>query len=101
MVCNAMTVYLPSSPVALKRTSSPTSIRELADAEWIMTSITYKAEEEGGPLFAQHGLGPSKLVMKLHSALSFLICTAHSRPAEDASDPVDTVAAADVVDPTN
>ncbi len=49
-----------------------TSLRELAEAEWITTSITHKAEEELGPLFAQHGLPPPRLVMQAHSTLTFL-----------------------------
>ena len=54
------------------------SIRALADAEWITTSITHKAEEEIGPLFAQHGLAPPKLVMQAHSALTFLTAVFYS-----------------------
>lgn len=48
------------------------SLRELVGASWITTSITYKAEEEIGPLFAQHGLPPPRLVMQAHSTLTFL-----------------------------
>jgi LysR family transcriptional regulator of abg operon len=48
------------------------SLRELIDAEWITTSITHKAEEELGPLFALHGLPAPKLVVQAHSALTFL-----------------------------
>lgn len=55
-----------------------TSLRQLADAEWITTSITHKAEEELGPLFAQHGLPAPKLVMQLHSSLTFLVSMAYS-----------------------
>ena len=55
-----------------------TSLRALVDAEWITTSITHKAEEELGPLFAQHGLPPPKLVMQAHSALTFLTSMASS-----------------------
>lgn len=55
-----------------------TSLVELADAEWITSSITYKAEEELGPLFAQHGLPPPRLVMQSHSALTFLVSMAYS-----------------------
>ena len=54
------------------------SLRDLIDAEWITTSITYRAEEELGPLFAQHGLPPPKLVMQLRSTLSFLVAVAYS-----------------------
>lgn len=60
-------------PLARART-----LRQLADAEWITTSITRKAEEELGPLFAQHGLPPPKLVMQSHSALTFLVAITSS-----------------------
>jgi len=55
-----------------------TSLHELTRAEWITTSITHKAEEELGPLFAQHGLPPPKLVMQAHSTLTFLTSVASS-----------------------
>lgn len=48
------------------------SLRELVDAEWITTTITHKAEEELGPLFAQHGLPAPRLAMRAQSALTFL-----------------------------
>lgn len=48
------------------------SLRELADAEWVTTSITHKAEEELGPLFAQLGLPPPRLVLRAQSSLTFL-----------------------------
>ena len=54
------------------------SLRQLADAEWITTSITRKAEEELGPLFAQHGLPAPKLVMQSHSALTFIVAITSS-----------------------
>lgn len=54
------------------------SLRDLVDAEWITTSITHKAEEELGPLFAQHGLPAPKLAMQAHSALTFLVSLAYS-----------------------
>jgi LysR family transcriptional regulator of abg operon len=55
-----------------------TSLRDLADAEWITTSITHKAEEELGPLFAQNGLRPPRLVVQAHSTLTFLTAMASS-----------------------
>ena len=54
------------------------SLRELAGAEWITTSITHKAEEELGPLFAEHGLPPPRLVLRAHSALTFLVSMVYS-----------------------
>jgi LysR family transcriptional regulator of abg operon len=55
-----------------------TSLRELEGAEWITTSITYKAEEELGPLFAEHGLAAPRLAMRAQSALTFLVSMAYS-----------------------
>ena len=54
------------------------SLRELVGAEWITTSITYKAEEELGPLFAEHGLPPPRLAMRAQSSLTFLVSMAYS-----------------------
>lgn len=48
------------------------SLRELVEADWVTTSVTYRAEEELGPLFAQHGLAPPHLVLRAHSALTFV-----------------------------
>lgn len=48
------------------------SLSELIDAGWVTTSVTFKAEEELGPLFAQHGLPKPRLIFRAHSALSFV-----------------------------
>lgn len=60
-------------PLALAR-----SLRELTDAEWLTTSLTLRAEEELGPLFAQHGLPQPKIVISGHSSLTFLMSMTHS-----------------------
>lgn len=49
------------------------SLDELSDAEWMTTSITSQPEQELGPLFAQHGLPPPKLVLQAHSALTLIV----------------------------
>ena len=54
------------------------SLKELVGAEWITTSITHKAEEELGPLFAQFGLPAPRLVLQAHSTLTFLVALAYS-----------------------
>lgn len=54
------------------------SLKELARAEWITSSVTHKAEEEIGPLFRQHGLPPPQLVMSSHSTLTFLTSMVYS-----------------------
>ncbi|QRX81739.1 LysR family transcriptional regulator [Glaciimonas sp. PAMC28666] len=48
------------------------SLQELADAEWATTSITFRAEEELGPLFAQYGLPTPRLVLRAYSALTYI-----------------------------
>lgn len=58
--------------------SGARSLHELVDAEWITSSVTYKAEEEIGPLFAQHGLPAPRLVMTSHSTLTFLTSMVYS-----------------------
>jgi DNA-binding transcriptional LysR family regulator len=54
------------------------SLRELVSAEWITTSITHKAEEELGPLFADNGLPPPRLAMRAQSAMTFLVSMVYS-----------------------
>jgi DNA-binding transcriptional LysR family regulator len=54
------------------------TLRELADAEWITTSITHAAEAELSQLFTQHRLPAPKLVMRTQSALSLMIALAYS-----------------------
>ena len=55
-----------------------TSLRELANAEWVTTSITHRAETELAPIFERHGLKAPKLVLQGHSALTFLFSVAYS-----------------------
>ena len=55
-----------------------TSLRDLVNAEWITTSVTHKAEEEIGPLFALYGLPPPRLVMQAHSALTYAMALSNS-----------------------
>jgi len=50
-----------------------TSLAELTGAEWVTTSITHRAVEELGVLFAGHGLPPPRLVMRTRSALSMIM----------------------------
>ena len=54
------------------------SLRALVDAEWLSTSITYKADEELAPLFASHGLPTPRIVLQAHSALTFMVAVAYS-----------------------
>src|SRR5258706_6657338 len=54
------------------------SLRNLIDAEWLWTSVTFKSDEELGPIFAQHGLPPPRIVLQSHSALSFIVAVAYS-----------------------
>jgi len=54
------------------------SLRDLVNAEWVTTSVTYRAEEELGPLFASHGLPPPRGIVQARSALTFLFTVAYS-----------------------
>jgi DNA-binding transcriptional LysR family regulator len=54
------------------------SLRDLADAEWVTTSITHRAEEEMGELFARHGLPPPRLALQTQSALTLIVTLAYS-----------------------
>ena len=54
------------------------SLRDLADAEWISTSITAEADHESGPLFLQHRLPPPKIVLQSHSALTLIVSLINS-----------------------
>ena len=54
------------------------SLRDLAGAQWITTSITHKAEEELGPLFEKYGLPPPHLALKAQSALTFITALTNS-----------------------
>ena len=54
------------------------SLRDLADARWITTSITVQSEAELGPLFARHGLPSPRIQMQAHSALTMIVAAAHS-----------------------
>ncbi|MRW94153.1 LysR family transcriptional regulator [Duganella sp. FT80W] len=55
-----------------------TSLQELKDAEWATTSVTHKAYEELGPLFAQHALPAPRLVLRAHSTLTYVTAIAYS-----------------------
>lgn len=54
------------------------SIRDLADATWITTSVTMNSEAELGPLFEDHGLPPPRVEMQANSALTMIISAANS-----------------------
>jgi DNA-binding transcriptional LysR family regulator len=58
--------------------ASAKSLKDLGEAEWATTSITLRAEEELGELFEKHGLPAPRLALQTHSALTLIICLAHS-----------------------
>lgn len=58
--------------------SKARSLADLQDAEWISTTVTFKPEEEFAPLFEQHGLPVPRLVMRAHSALTYITTIAYS-----------------------
>jgi LysR family transcriptional regulator, regulator of abg operon len=55
-----------------------TSLRDLVGAEWTTTSITFKAEEELGDLFKQHGLPTPRLGFRSQSALTMVVLLANT-----------------------
>ena len=54
------------------------SIKELADADWMTTSITHNAETELADLFTRHRLPLPRHIVRTQSALTFMITLAHS-----------------------
>jgi LysR family transcriptional regulator, regulator of abg operon len=54
------------------------SLRDLVDAEWTTTSVTFRAEEEIGALFAQHGLPTPRLGFRSQSALTLTVLLANT-----------------------
>jgi LysR family transcriptional regulator of abg operon len=54
------------------------SLRDLAEAEWATTSVTFKAEEELRELFEQHGLPPPRLALQSQSAVTLIVALANS-----------------------
>lgn len=54
------------------------SLADLADADWITTSVTADAADEMGRLFKAHGLPPPRLAVRSRSALTVMTCLAHS-----------------------
>jgi DNA-binding transcriptional LysR family regulator len=58
--------------------SNAKSLRDLANARWITTSITVQSEAELGPLFARHGLPTPHIQMQSHSALTMIVAASSS-----------------------
>ena len=54
------------------------SLKELAKAEWISTSITSEAVHELAPLFEKHRLAPPKIALQAHSALTLMVSLINS-----------------------
>lgn len=54
------------------------SLRELAGAEWITSSVTFEAEKELGHLFAKHKLPPPRLGFASASILTLMVLLANS-----------------------
>lgn len=55
-----------------------TSLRELADARWITTTVTLDSRAELGPLFESHGLPRPRIEMRAPSALTMIVAAANS-----------------------
>lgn len=58
--------------------NKPVSLRSLAGAEWVTTSITHLADDELGILFRKHGLPQPRLVAQTQSALSLIMTLLYS-----------------------
>jgi len=58
--------------------ANATSLDQLAGAEWVTTSITHRATEELGAVFARKRLPPPRLVMQTQSALSCMMAIVYS-----------------------
>jgi LysR family transcriptional regulator of abg operon len=54
------------------------SLRDLANAKWVTTSITDKAENELGPMFEKYGLPPPLVAVQAQSTLTNLVTVAYS-----------------------
>ena len=54
------------------------SLAELADADWITTSITGQAEAEFGAMFARHHVPPPRLALRAESALTWITAMAYT-----------------------
>jgi LysR family transcriptional regulator of abg operon len=54
------------------------SLRDLAKAKWVTTSITDRAEDELAPMFAKYGLPPPAIAMQAHSTLTIFVSVAYS-----------------------
>jgi LysR family transcriptional regulator of abg operon len=54
------------------------SLRDLADAEWVTTSITSLAEDELKSLFESHGLASPRLLLRSQSALTLIVTLSHT-----------------------
>jgi LysR family transcriptional regulator, regulator of abg operon len=54
------------------------SLRELTEAEWLTTSITHRAQEELGEVFASHHLPAPRLALRSQSALTLIVSLMHS-----------------------
>jgi DNA-binding transcriptional LysR family regulator len=55
-----------------------TALRQLVDAEWIASSVTYRAEEEFRELFERHRLPAPRLLVQSQSGLSLIVAVANS-----------------------
>jgi LysR family transcriptional regulator, regulator of abg operon len=58
--------------------AAATSLRELTGAQWLTTSITHRAQEELGEVFAKHSLPAPRLAVRSQSALTMMVFLMHS-----------------------
>lgn len=55
-----------------------TTLAELADADWIATTVTIKADAELGPIFHKYGLPSPNIAVNASSALTMITVAAYS-----------------------
>jgi len=54
------------------------SLKQLVDAEWATTSVTFKAEEELRELFERNGLPPPRLALRSQSAVTLIVAMSNT-----------------------
>ena len=54
------------------------SLRELAGADWLVTTVTQRTEDELLPLFEQKGLPPPRITMQSRSSMTALVSIAYT-----------------------
>lgn len=54
------------------------SLKALVEADWAITAVDYDAEDDIARLFASHGLGAPRVLLRARSAMTIMVALAHS-----------------------